>query len=99
MHYLCTRISRNAPKENFGVWCNGNTADSGPAFPGSSPGTPTKLNRKLLEIKHLRFLFFNDIVFYTKPLSRHFPDRQRRMRMMPRMFSSRAKPTHIPTRP
>ena len=25
-----------------GVWCNGNTADSGPAFPGSSPGTPTK---------------------------------------------------------
>ena len=25
----------------FGVWCNGNTADSGPAFPGSSPGTPT----------------------------------------------------------
>ena len=26
----------------FGVWCNGNTADSGPAFPGSSPGTPTK---------------------------------------------------------
>ena len=26
---------------DFGVWCNGNTADSGPAFPGSSPGTPT----------------------------------------------------------
>ena len=29
-------------KTKFGVWCNGNTADSGPAFPGSSPGTPTK---------------------------------------------------------
>ncbi len=28
-------------EQNFGVWCNGNTADSGPAFPGSSPGTPT----------------------------------------------------------
>ena len=27
---------------NTGVWCNGNTADSGPAFPGSSPGTPTR---------------------------------------------------------
>ena len=27
---------------DFGVWCNGNTADSGPAFPGSSPGTPTR---------------------------------------------------------
>ena len=26
---------------DIGVWCNGNTADSGPAFPGSSPGTPT----------------------------------------------------------
>ena len=25
----------------FGVWCNGNTADSGPAFSGSSPDTPT----------------------------------------------------------
>ena len=27
---------------NNGIWCNGNTADSGPAFPGSSPGIPTK---------------------------------------------------------
>ena len=26
----------------IGIWCNGNTADSGPAFPGSSPGIPTK---------------------------------------------------------
>ena len=26
----------------FGIWCNGNTADSGPAFPGSSPGIPTQ---------------------------------------------------------
>ena len=26
----------------IGVWCNGNTTDSGPVFPGSSPGTPTK---------------------------------------------------------
>ena len=28
--------------EMIGLWCNGNTADSGPAFPGSSPGSPTK---------------------------------------------------------
>ena len=34
MPYICNR--------NFGLWCNGNTADSGPAFPGSSPGSPTK---------------------------------------------------------
>ena len=26
----------------IGLWCNGNTADSGPAFPGSSPGSPTE---------------------------------------------------------
>ena len=26
----------------IGVWCNGNTADSGPAFSGSSPDTPTQ---------------------------------------------------------
>ena len=32
MPYLCSAI---------GLWCNGNTADSGPAFPGSSPGSPT----------------------------------------------------------
>ena len=30
----------------LGVWCNGNTADSGPAFPGSNPGTPTQETAK-----------------------------------------------------
>ncbi len=36
--YLC------AAKRCFiGLWCNGNTADSGPAFPGSSPGSPAKI--------------------------------------------------------
>ena len=39
-HYLCNRKSEMIAK-GIGVWCNGNTADSGPAFPGSSPGTPT----------------------------------------------------------
>ena len=38
LHFLCL----------IGVWCNGNTADSGPAFPGSSPGTPTNLFSSLL---------------------------------------------------
>ena len=36
----------------IGIWCNGNTADSGPAFPGSSPGIPTKRN-----LLHGKFLF------------------------------------------
>ena len=31
-----------ASQLSIGLWCNGNTADSGPAFPGSSPGSPTK---------------------------------------------------------
>ena len=29
-------------EKSTGLWCNGNTADSGPAFPGSSPGSPTQ---------------------------------------------------------
>ena len=38
--------NKSVLKSKFGVWCNGHTADSGPAFPGSSPGTPTKENRR-----------------------------------------------------
>ena len=41
--YLCTRNKAISRKHrNIGIWCNGNTADSGPAFPGSSPGIPTQ---------------------------------------------------------
>ena len=38
---------------DIGIWCNGNTTDSGPVIPGSSPGIPTSsfkwffLNAKL----------------------------------------------------
>ena len=35
------RFKGESAAQQIGVWCNGNTADSGPAFPGSSPGTPT----------------------------------------------------------
>ena len=35
--YLCTAF-----EQCTGLWCNGNTADSGPAFPGSSPGSPAQ---------------------------------------------------------
>lgn len=28
------------------LWCNGNTTDSGPVIPGSSPGSSTKTNVK-----------------------------------------------------
>ena len=29
-------------KSEIGIWCNGNTTDSGPVIPGSSPGIPTR---------------------------------------------------------
>ena len=38
---LQPQIRNDGKNKGIGVWCNGNTADSGPAFPGSSPGTPT----------------------------------------------------------
>ena len=31
--------------KDFGLWCNGNTTDSGPVFLGSSPSSPTVLKR------------------------------------------------------
>ena len=42
--------------KKIGVWCNGNTADSGPAFPGSSPGTPTQ-----------NFLFSEEVFLWPHP--------------------------------
>ena len=45
-HYLCTAIENNGVvlvvRHSIGIWCNGNTTDSGPVFPGSSPGIPTE---------------------------------------------------------
>ncbi len=29
-------------QKDIGIWCNGNTTDSGPVIPGSNPGIPTK---------------------------------------------------------
>ena len=29
---------------SFGLWCNGNTTDSGPVFLGSNPSSPTSLD-------------------------------------------------------
>ena len=31
-----------APSKNNGLWCNGNTTDSGPVILGSNPGSPAK---------------------------------------------------------
>ena len=50
-------------KSKIGIWCNGNTTDSGPVIPGSSPGIPTR--------EHLSFerCFF----FISPGLSSIFP--------------------------
>ena len=38
-------------------WCNGNTADSGPAFPGSNPGGSTEKPTKDSRL----FLLYSDL--------------------------------------
>ena len=42
----CTFAPSNKKDDNrsfdFGLWCNGNTTDSGPVFLGSNPSSPTK---------------------------------------------------------
>ena len=43
---------------DIGVWCNGNTTDSGPVILGSSPSTPTKEIAKSLKTKHLAIFLF-----------------------------------------
>ena len=35
-------LSNGCLKSKIGIWCNGNTTDSGPVIPGSSPGIPTR---------------------------------------------------------
>ena len=34
-------VERGVP-QGIELWCNGNTTDSGPVFPGSSPGSSTQ---------------------------------------------------------
>ena len=49
-HYLATK--------HIGIWCNGNTTDSGPVILGSSPSIPTKQS-----------LFITNRLFSYSPLS------------------------------
>ena len=46
-HYLATK--------HIGIWCNGNTTDSGPVILGSSPSIPTK--QSLFITNRLFFVF------------------------------------------
>ena len=42
-------VSLHPQTKIIGLWCNGNTTDSGPVIPGSNPGSPT--NYQLLMTK------------------------------------------------
>ena len=50
--YFCTR------KRKIGLWCNGNTTDSGPVIPGSNPGSPTR--RRLFQVVFFFVLCYQD---------------------------------------
>ena len=38
---LCIFAPQNRKVISIGLWCNGNTTDSGPVISGSSPDSPT----------------------------------------------------------
>lgn len=45
-------VSLHPQTKIIGLWCNGNTTDSGPVIPGSNPGSPTNsyLSQKTTKI-------------------------------------------------
>ena len=50
-------------KTSIGIWCNGNTTDSGPVILGSSPSIPTN---KRIFFMEMRLLFFHYTVVKVK---------------------------------
>ncbi|CCX61192.1 unknown [Bacteroides sp. CAG:598] len=50
--YLCNRKTETLTC--IGLWCNGNTTDSGPVIPGSNPGSPTE--KRTLRLMRCPFL-------------------------------------------
>ena len=52
-------------KCSIGLWCNGNTTDSGPVIPGSNPGSPT--NHQLFTDKNpLKMQFWRVFLCFDK---------------------------------
>ena len=45
-------------KCSIGLWCNGNTTDSGPVISGSSPDSPTKRAKFLYKTSLSLLVFF-----------------------------------------
>ncbi len=57
--------------KGIGVWCNGNTTDSGPVILGSSPSTPTEQIAKQLKIERLAIFFSNKAMKLVASSPRH----------------------------
>ena len=55
--YLCTHktVVIHLQQQIIGIWCNGNTTDSGPVILGSSPSIPT-VKRGCVKTMHPLFL-------------------------------------------
>ena len=54
--------------KTIGLWCNGNTADSGPAFPGSSPGSPTARRADTCVSARLFYPYPYPFIYYIKTI-------------------------------
>ena len=53
--YFCSvKTATAARRSNIGLWCNGNTTDSGPVIPSSNLGSPTKK-----VVRNARITFFS----------------------------------------
>ena len=64
-------VSLHPQTKIIGLWCNGNTTDSGPVIPGSNPGSPT--NHQLFNDKNPLKLQFKRVfcfLWYTFKLVR-----------------------------
>ena len=49
-------------RNDIGVWCNGNTTDSGPVILGSSPSTPTE-KKEISKRKSLFLVYYSFSLF------------------------------------
>ena len=57
--------------QNIGIWCNGNTTDSGPVIPGSNPGIPTRRQVLTSLAFFLCTYSFRPYSLYTPPIRIH----------------------------
>ena len=55
MFYFCGVKNDNIL---IGLWCNGNTTDSGPVILGSNPGSPTQ-KMLMTSAEKQRFFYYN----------------------------------------